>query len=110
MKYLLLLIFLCGNVYADDPHHEHQDPGDSYTVVKKYFRGQAAIGAMMQIHPSENISGLQLGVGIAQAGNRTGKAVGAAFNFKGLGMFNGSIAKEGRDTILGAGFNFSLKP
>lgn len=110
----LLAIYLVPEyVFAGDPHHE---PGG--TVVNNYSinktvetNGQAALFAADQIHPSENISGLQLGFGAAQHKNDYGFAAGAAFNVKGWGMLNGSIAKEPDiDPFIGIGINLSLKP
>jgi len=110
-------MFLIGggssNVFAEgrgDPHHTPEESIDYDITNYVSSNGQAALAAMAQIHPSENISGLQFGGGLARAHNRTGGALGAAFNFKGMGLVNGSLAKEGKDTIWGVGFNFNLKP
>ena len=114
MKIIFLILFLLPAIAtAGDPHHE---PGDTvvnnYTVNKAVeTNGQAALFAADQIHPSENISGLQLGFGAAQHKNDYGFAAGAAFNVKGWGMLNGSIAKEPNiEPFIGIGINLSLKP
>jgi len=93
-------------------HHDHEEAVNNYSVVNQYVNsyGLAAIHAANQIHPSENISGLQIGGGLAQVNGRTGGAVGAAFNFQGIGLVSGSVAKDGGQTIWGAGFNISIKP
>ena len=106
---LLLFFMLSAPVLAGDPHHAPESGDYSINKIIKTY-GLAAIHAANQIHPSENVSGLQLGGGMAQVNGRTGGALGAAFNFKGLGLVSGSIAKEGKETIWGAGFNMSIKP
>jgi hypothetical protein len=115
MRKLIFLIMIFPAVAlasGNGHHHGHEETVNNYSVVNKYVNsyGLAAVHAANQIHPSENISGLQLGAGISQVNDRTGGAIGAAFNFQGLGLVSGSIAKEGDETIWGAGFNFSLKP
>jgi len=114
MKIIFLILFLLpALVIAGDPHHE---PGG--TVVNNYSvnktvetNGQAALYAADQIHPSENISGLQLGFGAAKYKDNVGFAAGAAFNVKGWGMLNGSVAKEPNiDPFIGIGINLSIKP
>lgn len=104
-------MFFSDKAQAGDRRH-HETTINNYNIVNKYSdcTGLTAIHAANQIHPSENISGLQFGGGLAKNGDCFGGAFGAAFNFKGLGLFNGSIAKENDETIWGAGFNISIKP
>ena len=117
MRRLLILLILAGTgcseaAFGGDPHHDYYAPVIDQTVVNNAIAvtGQAAIYAATQIHPSENISGFQFGAGIAQFNGRTGVAGGVAFTVPGRAMFNGSIAKEEKDTIYGFGFNVSIKP
>jgi len=114
MKKLLIILFLASTpVFADDPHHKPVE-----TVVNNYSinktiktNGLAALYAADQIHPSENISGLQLGFGAAEHDQNIGFAAGAAFNVRGWGMLNGSVAKEpDSKPFVGIGINLSLKP
>ena len=112
---IFILIMTLGTTpsLADDPHHK---PGgtvvDNYSINKTVeTNGQAALYAADQIHPSENISGLQLGFGAAEHDQNVGFAAGAALNVKGWGMINGSVAKESDiEPFIGIGINLSLKP
>lgn len=106
------LLIGVASAKADNSHHRHDE-----TTVNNYSisnvintNGLAAIYAATQIHHAENISGVQLGGGIAQFGDRFGFAAGAALNVPGRAMFNGSVAKEGDETFFGLGINLSIKP
>jgi len=106
---VFLLLFIPSQVQADDPHHSREV--NNYSIKTIETNGLAALHAASQIHPSKNISGLQLGFGAAQYKSDYGLAAGAALNVQGWGMLNGSIAKEsGTDPIIGIGINLSLKP
>ena len=112
-KIIILSIFiLSAPVFAGDPHHNPETVVNNYSINKFINTyGLAAVHAANQIHPSENVSGLQLGGGLAQdkdSGN-FGGAIGAAFNFKGLGLVNGSYAKAGKIELWGVGLNFNFK-
>jgi len=113
---LAIIIGLCLGIIsakADERHNGHHETIiNNYSIVNEYVNtnGLAAIFAATQIHPSENISGIQLGGGIAQVGSRVGIAGGVAITVPGRAMFNGSIAKEGNETFFGLGFNLSIKP
>jgi len=109
----LIMLIVSGNALAGGSHHHdhHDTTTNTITTVRIVdTNGLAAIHAAAQIHPSLNVSGIQLGAGIAQANGRTGLAAGAAYNVKGWALFNGSVAKEGDDAMFGFGFNVSLKP
>lgn len=111
--FLILLFMVSAPVFAGDPHHEPiETVVNNYSVNKTIeTNGLAALYAADQIHPSENISGLQIGLGAAQYEEDYGFAAGAAFNVKGWGMLNGSVAKEpDSKPFIGIGINLSLKP
>ena len=122
MKRLSLLLALsipgcCGVAFADDPHHSLQPVTRSYTINQVVnTNGLAALYAATQLHPSVNISGIQLGGGLAEFDSRVGKSFGAALVVPGGALVSGSISGEGDgiftvdSTVIGVGINVSIRP
>lgn len=114
----LVLLVVLGFVFfpvalkaSDRHHHHHETTVNNYSIKAADTTGLAALFAADQIHPSKNISGLQLGFGAAQYKSELGLAAGAALNVTGWGMLNTSIAKEEKsDPFIGIGINLSIGP
>jgi len=100
------MLIVSGNALAGGSHHHDHHDTTTNTITTVRIVDTNGLAA----NPSLNVSGIQLGAGIAQANGRTGLAAGAAYNVKGWALFNGSVAKEGDDAMFGFGFNVSLKP
>jgi hypothetical protein len=109
--FILIMVFGSSNIFASGYHGEiHTSTEINNTKVEKTTStaGMAMNGAMAQIHPSKNVRGLQLGLGLAKSGRHVGGAVGIHSNVKGWGLVGGSYAREGSDEVLGLGFNKSF--